>query len=86
MEGESVDRPQTYDLAMLIIDKLGASVERATIDDIWQSTFYAKLTLTRDGVSTDIDCRPSDAINLALRARAPIYVAEAVIEASQDEV
>ena len=86
MDGDTVDRPQTYDLTMLIVEKLGATIERAVIDDIWQSTFYAKLTLTRDGVSSDIDCRPSDAINLALRARAPIYVAEAVIEASQDEV
>jgi len=86
MEGESLDRPQTYDLLMLMIERLGATVERAVIDDIWQSTFYAKLTLTRDNTSVDIDCRPSDAINVAVRARAPIYVAESVIEASQEEM
>lgn len=85
MEGESLDRPQTYDLLMLVVERLGGTVERAIIDDIWQTTYYAKLTITRDSSTQDIDCRPSDAINVALRARAPIYIAEAVIEASQED-
>jgi hypothetical protein len=83
--GEQLDRPLTYDLLSTLVERLGATVERAIIDDIWQSTFYAKLTVVRDGASFDIDCRPSDAVNIALRAHAPIYVAEAVIESSQEE-
>jgi hypothetical protein len=85
IEGEELGRPLTYDLMMIMLERLGATVERAVIDDIWQSTFYAKLTVTRGEETFDIDCRPSDAINVALRARAPMYVAEAVIEASQEE-
>ena len=85
VDGEEVGRPLTYDLMMLLLERLGATVERAVIDDIWQSTFYAKLTLARDSEVFDIDCRPSDAINIALRAHAPLYVAEAVIETSQEE-
>lgn len=85
LDNEEFGRPMTYDLALLIIERLGAGIERVIIDDIWQSTYYAKVTVNREGTSFDIDCRPSDAINLALRGRAPIYVAEAVIEASQEE-
>ncbi len=85
IEGEELGRPLTYDLMMILLERFGTSVERATIDDIWQSTFYAKLSLSRDNAVFDIDCRPSDAINVALRAHAPLYVAEAVIEASQEE-
>ena len=85
VDGEELGRPMTYDLISIMLDRLGATVERATIDDIWQSTFYAKLTLAHDSTTFDIDCRPSDAINIALRGHAPLYVAESVIEASQEE-
>ncbi len=83
MEGEENERPLTYDLLALMLERLGATIDRVIVDDIWQETFYAKITLVHDGNSFDIDCRPSDAINIALRARAPIYMAEAVIEANQ---
>jgi len=83
MEGEELDRPMPYDLMKLILERLGASVERVVIDDLWQDTFYAKLTVARNGDAYEIDCRPSDAVNIALRTRAPIYMAEAVIESIQ---
>jgi uncharacterized protein len=86
LDGDEADRPLTYDLMALIVDRLGATVDRILIDDIWQDTYYAKLSLMKDGQYIDIDCRPSDAINVALRRRAPIYMAEAVIEASQIDV
>jgi bifunctional DNase/RNase len=86
LDGDEADRPLTYDLMTLVIDKLGATVDRVLVDDIWQDTYYAKLSLTKNGDYIDIDCRPSDAINVALRRRAPIYMAEAVIEASQIDV
>lgn len=87
LDREESERPMTYDLVSLIIERLGGTVDRAIIDDIWRDTFYAKLTVAnKEGELYDIDCRPSDAINIALRARAPIYMAEAVLEQSQVEM
>lgn len=77
--GDEFDRPMTHDLARLIIDRLGATVERVIVDDLFQETFYAKLVLNQEDRQIEIDCRPSDAIAIALRAKAPIFVAEAVI-------
>lgn len=83
LENGIPDRPFTHDLMKIMIERLGGVVERVTIDDLWQDTFYAKITLTKGGETVDIDSRPSDAIALALRFRAPIYVAESVLEAAQ---
>lgn len=86
LENVSVDRPLTHDLLKNAIDRLGGTVERITIDDLWQQTFYARITVAqKSGESQDIDARPSDAIALALRARAPIYMAESVIESIRDD-
>ncbi|MBC8104138.1 MAG: bifunctional nuclease family protein [Cytophagales bacterium] len=82
LEGQTPERPMTHDLLKNAIDRLGGTIERITIDDLWQGTFYAKITVAQKGVEAqDIDARPSDAIALALRTRAPIYMAEDVIEA-----
>lgn len=80
LEGDVPDRPMTHDLMKNIIERMGGSVERIIVDDLWQSTFYAKITIARNGESLEIDSRPSDAIALALRVHAPIYVAEPVFE------
>ena len=85
IETDRPDRPFTHDLIKNIMDRLGATVERITIDDLWQETFYAKITLAKGEETFDIDARPSDAMALALRFRAPIYAAEAVLEATQTE-
>ena len=85
LENDPPDRPYTHDLIKTMIERLGAKVERITIDDLWHDTFYAKIELTQGGESVEIDARPSDAIAIALRFRAPIYVAEAVLEASQPD-
>jgi len=82
LESEKPDRPITHDLMKNILERLSCKVERVTIDDLWQETFYARITLDYNGQTLDIDARPSDAIALALRFRAPIYVAEAVLEAT----
>jgi uncharacterized protein len=79
-EGNPIHRPLTHDLLKNIIEKLGARVERLTIDDMWQDTFYARLVLNVSGKIIDIDCRPTDGIAVALRTQAPIYVAEEVME------
>ena len=85
LENEAPDRPFTHDLMKAMIERLGAKVERVTIDDLWRDTFYAKIGLIRNGETLEIDARPSDAIAIALRFRAPIYVAESVLESAQQE-
>jgi bifunctional DNase/RNase len=83
IEGRSPNRPMTHDLANIIVERLGWAVDRVIVDDEYNGIYYAKLTLVEaagEGV-LDIDCRPSDAMALAVRARAPLYVAEAVLEA-----
>lgn len=83
LEDANYDRPLTHDLMKILLDKLGAGVDRIIIDDLWQETFYAKITVIRPGGEyVDIDARPSDAIALALRVRAPIYMAESVLEST----
>jgi bifunctional DNase/RNase len=84
---ETPDRPYTHDLMRVMLERLGAKVDRVIIDDLWQDTFYAKIYLLREGVKDvlELDSRPSDAIAIALRFRAPIYVAEAVLEAAHPE-
>ena len=73
-------RPLTHDLLKNIVEKLGGKVERLTIDDMWQDTFYARLVINMNGEWVDVDCRPSDGIAVALRAQAPIYVADEVLD------
>lgn len=87
LKEETPDRPYTHDLMRTILERLEAKVERVIIDDLWQDTFYAKIYVTKAGSQEvmEIDSRPSDAIALALRFRAPIYVAEAVLDAAQAE-
>jgi hypothetical protein len=80
IEGERFDRPMTHDLIKNLLDRLGITVDRVIIDDLWQDTFYAKLILLRQNDLIEVDCRPSDAVAVALRTGAPIYMAESVIE------
>lgn len=86
LEGAPMERPMTHDLLRNVIERLGGTVERITIDDLWQGTFYAKITVaTKNNETLDIDARPSDAVAIALRTRAPIYMAEDVIEVAGKE-
>jgi len=79
-EGVDVPRPLTADLTCSIIDRLGASVDSIVINDIKDGIFYAGIILTADWTEMEIDSRPSDAIAIALRAGAPIYVEESVLD------
>ncbi|MDH7568098.1 MAG: bifunctional nuclease family protein [Armatimonadota bacterium] len=76
-------RPMTHDLLKSVIEHLGARVERLTIDDLWQETYYARLSLAVGDRLVEVDTRPSDGIALALRAGAPIFVSETVWEETQ---
>jgi bifunctional DNase/RNase len=80
LQGVEVARPLTHDLLKSVIDKLDAEVERVAITDLRNDTFYAQITLLVNGRRLEVDSRPSDAVALAVRARAPIYVADDVME------
>jgi uncharacterized protein len=73
-------RPMTHDLIKTIIEQVKAQVTHVLITDLKDNTFYAQLALRAGGASLHIDARPSDAIALALRVKAPIYVATTVFE------
>lgn len=72
-------RPLTLDLMKRIIDSLNYVVKKVLITKIMNNTFYAEVILESDGKYVAIDARPSDSIGLALRTKAPIYVAEDVM-------
>ena len=76
----TVPRPLTHDLLKTVMDNLECRMKRAEICALQENTFFAKLILEWNGVESEIDARPSDAIALALRFTAPIYVAEEVME------
>src|SRR5438046_10703135 len=70
----------THDLLRNVIQDLKASVQKVVVSDLQENTFYALIYLTLNGDTLAIDARPSDAIALALRTRAPIFVEDSVID------
>ena len=80
IEGIKPPRPLTHDLLKQITDNLGATILEVVIDDLRENTFYAKIIFEVSALTNEIDARPSDAIALAVRAQAPIFVAESVME------
>ncbi len=81
LQGITPPRPLSHDLMLEIIRHLGASLEFVVVTALRKDTFYAKLALTREERPLFIDCRPSDAIALAVRADVPIYVEDEVMQA-----
>ena len=80
IENISTPRPMTHDLLRNVIQDLNASVQKIVVCDLQENTFYALIYLTLDGGTVAIDARPSDAIALALRTHAPIFVEDSVID------
>ena len=80
LQNMEIARPLTHDLLDSVINTLGASVHSIIVSDLRNDTFYAKLILTLDEKQLEIDSRPSDAIALAVRVTAPIYVDESVLD------
>ena len=76
----SPPRPQTHDLLRNIIDAVDAHVSYVLVNDLNNDTFYARIILEKDGRTIEIDSRTSDAIALAVRAQAPIYADESVLD------
>ena len=85
LQGASTPRPMTHDLVTDMLDQLGAQVTRITVTELRENTFYAQITVQLDGSEIEVDSRPSDAIALAVRADAPIFAADDVIEESAIE-
>ena len=83
MEKIITPRPMTHDLLKNLIATLDASVERAVVDNLKENTFFASIYLRAAGQERRLDARPSDAIALALRAGAPIYVTHDVLARSR---
>ena len=92
IDGYKPQRPLTHDLLKNVIDSLGGSIIEVIIDELKENTFYSKIILEVSAITNEIDSRPSDAIALAVRTQAPIYVSESVmkiasfIPASESEI
>ena len=80
LQNMSVERPLTHDLLKSVIAELGGDVQHIVVNDLRQDTFYAKIVVTQDDSTLEIDSRPSDAIALSVRLDVPIFVAESVME------
>ena len=80
LQGVTVPRPLTHDLLQSVIDTLGATINSIIVSELKNDTFYAKIILNVDRGQMEVDCRPSDALALAVRTDAPIYVEEAVLD------
>ena len=85
LQSQAPPRPMTHDLLSDMLEQLGATISRITVTELRENTFFAQITVTQDGQEIEIDSRPSDAIALAIRAEAPIYAADRVIEESAIE-
>lgn len=82
LQGAAPPRPMTHDLVTDMLEHLDAEVIRVTVTELRENIFYALITLRLNGSEIEIDSRPSDAIALAVRAEAKIFVADDVIEES----
>ena len=80
VSGITPPRPMTHDLFFTAIRRLGAKIDKIVITKLEQNTFFAKLVLQIDSRVEEVDARPSDSIALALRAKAPIFVEEGVLD------
>jgi bifunctional DNase/RNase len=82
LQSKDTPRPMTHDLFTNVLGELDAEIVQIAVTDLRDNTFYARITLRRNGATFEVDSRPSDAIALAVRCDAPIFAADEVIEAS----
>jgi bifunctional DNase/RNase len=83
IENVQPPRPMTHDLLKAVIDQLGGRVDRIVVSDLKENTFYATLHVAAATGPVEIDARPSDALALALRTGARIFVEDSVIESAR---
>ncbi|MDY7108480.1 MAG: bifunctional nuclease family protein [Planctomycetota bacterium] len=86
LKGIEIPRPQTHDLLASTIRHLGGELRQIIINDLVDGTFYARLIVTQGDQNIEIDSRPSDAIALGVAEDVPIYVAEHVLEETQQDI
>jgi bifunctional DNase/RNase len=79
VKGITNPRPLTHDLVANTVESMGGEIQDVFINDLREHTYFAKLRVRQEGELVEIDCRPSDAIALAVTAKVPIYVAEDVL-------
>jgi len=79
-KGISVQRPLTHDLLERLIDRMDGQLEQIVINELRDSTFYAKLVIRRDGELIEVDSRPSDALALSAGTPIPIFVDDSVLK------
>jgi RNA polymerase sigma factor (sigma-70 family) len=82
LTGGTMPRPLTADLMASLLEASGGAVERVAVNSLRDKTFYAVITLSAGGRASEIDARPSDALNLAVRVGAPVYVDPEIMDAS----
>jgi len=82
LQGQRISRPLTHDLLVNVIGEMGGNLRYVVVSELTDNTFYARLAIERDGEVMMVDSRSSDAIAVALRAPAPIYAEEAVLDAA----
>jgi bifunctional DNase/RNase len=80
LEGVEPQRPMTHDLLKIVTESLGGVVDRVVLTDLRDGTFFADLILARNGEEVALSSRPSDAIALAARTKAPIFAARSVLD------
>lgn len=85
LNGIKRERPMTHDLAQAVVTALGGLLRRVQVTKVHKGTYFAELHLTRGGQVLVVDARPSDAIALALRLDAPIFVAESLFDDGEEE-
>jgi bifunctional DNase/RNase len=85
LQGVELPRPMTHDLMANIMTTLNATLDRVEIHTFDEGTFFASLTFTQNGVTFVVDARPSDAIALAVRKGAPVFIEEAVYNSTAVE-
>jgi uncharacterized protein len=86
LQGAAVPRPLTHDLLVNILGELDVEIARVTVTELRDNTFHASITVVHNGTELEIDSRSSDAIAIAVRAQAPIFAADDVIEDSAIEM
>jgi bifunctional DNase/RNase len=86
LQGQPAPRPLTHDLLVNILGELDVEVARVTVTELRENTFHASITVVQNGTELEIDSRSSDAIAVAVRAQAPIFAADDVIEESAIEM
>jgi len=85
VKGIATPRPLTHDLIVAAVDQMGGEVQDIVISDLKDHTYFAKLRVRHEGELIEVDCRPSDAIAVAVTAKVPIYVSEDVLGEALEE-